>query len=235
MQVVSPASSQAAGSGRAGASASGRSEDVIGLRPGGRRRSLGMAALGGLFVLIAALLGASYFSSLRSSQAVLVAGSNLAAGDIVAADALQVVELGADGLGQLSFVPADRQDEVVGLTALGPVPAGSLLSVAMFGERADVIPDGRSVVGVVLDRGALPAGVVHAGDDVELIAVADASTLVDEPRVAEVLGRAQVWVVEPAPELERGTSLSVVVESGLAPEVAQAAADGRLRIGLVGR
>lgn len=209
--------------------------DVTRLGTGGRRRRLGLAAVGGLFVLVAGLIGASLFASLRSSVPVLVLRTDVAAGDVLTADQLLAAELGADGLGQLSYLPVDRQDEVLGLTALGPLPAGALVSPAMFGDRGDVIPADHSVVGVVLDRGALPAGIVQAGDDVELIAAVDTIGLTETAAVAEVIGRARIWVVEPATELERGTSVSVVVASELVPAVAQAAADDRLRIGLVGQ
>lgn len=207
------------------------------MRPAGRRRRVGLAAVGGLFILLAALLGASLVGSLRSSTTVLVLQADLAAGDVVTEGDLIVAELGADGLGQLSYVEADQQETVVGLTALGPVPAGSLVSPAMFGQRDGLIPSGHSVIGVVLERGALPAGIVQSGDEVELIAAADATRIVvdDVVPTADVVGRATIWMVEPAPELERGTSLSVVVESELVPDVAQAAADNRLRIGLVGQ
>lgn len=211
----------------------GRSDPATRLGTGGRRRRLGLAAVGGLFILLAGLIGASLFASLRSSVPVLVLRTDVAAGDVLTADDLLAAELGADGLGQLSYVTVERQDQIVGLTALGPIPAGSLVSPAMFGDRSEIIPADHSVVGVVLDRGALPAGVVQPGDEVELIAAADTIGLT-EVAVADVIGRARIWVVEPATELERGTSVSVVVASDLVPAVAQAAADDRLRIGLVG-
>lgn len=211
---------------------------VVPLRSGGRRRRVGLAALGALFVVLAALAGALLFQSLRSSVSVLVLATDVEAGEVLAAEALVVAEVGADGLGQLSYLPVERQGEVVGLTALGPLPAGSLVSSDMFGSRGEVIPAGESVVGVVLDRGALPAGLVQSGDEVDLIAVADGSGVVaaeDGSREAVVLVRARVWLVEPSVEFEQGTSVSFVVPSDSAPVVAQAAADGLLRVGLVGQ
>ena len=232
----SGASTSARPSGSSGnGSKSGNGSDAASrLAVGGRRRRLGLAAVGGLFILLAGLIGASLFASLRSSTPVLVLRTDIDAGDVLTADQLIVVELGTDGLGQLAYLPADRQDTIVGLTALGPVPSGTLVSPAMFGTRTEVIPAGHAVVGVVLDRGALPAGVIQAGDEVELIAAADITPLT-EGAVADVIGRARVWVVEPATELERGTSVSLVVASDLVPAVAQAAADERLRVGLVGQ
>ena len=212
-------------------------EGITRLGAGGKRRRIGLAAVGGLFILLAGLIGASLVGSLRSSTAVLVTQTDLAAGDILTADHLVVAELGTDGLGQLAYVAVDQQSNVVGQTALGPVPAGSLVAPAMFGDRGELIPAGQSVVGVVLERGALPAGIVQSGDEVDLIAVADATRagLDDEQPTADILGRATIWIVEPAIELERGTSLSVTVPTELVPEVAQAAADNRLRLGLVGQ
>ena len=223
---------------RAVSSESAESPDLVRLRPGGRRRRFGLAAVGGLFVLVTALLAAAYMSSLRSSERVIVLSADVVVGEVLTADHLVVVEMGTDGLGQLGYVSADRQGDVVGLSALGALPAGSLVAPGMFGDRSSLVPDGFSVVGAVLDRGALPAGVVHVGDEVDLLAVADSAVLTsgaDSRPSAVVLGRAQVWALEAAPELERGTSLSLAVDAELAPAVAQAAADGRLRVGLVGQ
>ncbi len=212
----------------------GQPDEITRLGAGGRRRRLGLAAIGGLFILVAALIGASLFTALRSSVSVLALQTDIAAGDVLDVGDLVAVELGADGLGQLSYLSVERQNEIVGLTALGPLPAGSLVSAAMFGERGDIIPAGQAVIGVVLDRGALPAGIVQPGDEVDLIAAVGSVQLTDEA-VAEVIGRGRIWMIEPATELERGTSVSVVVASELVPAVAQAAADERLRIGLVGQ
>lgn len=133
------------------------------LRPAARRRRYGLAALGLLFILVAALAAAILVQSLRSSVSVLVLASDIEAGEILDATKVVVAQLGSDGLGQIDFVDAERQSDVVGLRALGPMPAGSVLSRSMFGSSADVVPAGKTVVGVVLVPGALPAGVVHSG------------------------------------------------------------------------
>ncbi len=220
-----------------GREAPGADSVVVGLSPAGRRRRFGLAGVGLLFVVVAALGAVWFVESLRQSTPVLVLASDLEAGQVLGPGDLVVAELGTDGLGQVDFVDAGRQDEVVGLSALGPIPSGVVVSHQMFGEREAVVPEGHTVVGVVLAPGALPAGVVEPGDTVELIAVAPPSQVLADGGSGPgpvVLGRAVVWAVDPPLEFESGTSLSVVVESSLAGDVAQAAADGRLRLGLVG-
>lgn len=208
-------------------------ETVMSLKTGGRRRRGGFAALGLLFVVLAALGAVAVFQSLRESVPVLVLDRDLAAGEILMSSDLVVVELGADGLGVVPYVAVSDQESVIGLSSLGPLPKGSLVTEGMFGERSDVVPTDMTVVGAVLTPGALPAGQVVVGDEVELIVAVDRVAVDAESSSAAVVGRGQIWALEEVGEFEAGTSVSLLVESSLAAEVAQAASNDRLRLGLV--
>jgi hypothetical protein len=93
------------------------------------------------------------------------------------------------------------------------------------------------VVGAALDPGASPSSGLAAGDRVVLLGVAKTSAGVAmDPVTAALLTEGTVWSVEP---IGAGTStakvwVSLLVPAGAQAAVAQAAADGRLRLSLAG-
>jgi hypothetical protein len=106
------------------------------------------------------------------------------------------------------------------------------LNTGLFASRDRVIPAGQVVVGAALEPGAAPGTGLAAGDRVDVLAVVKASG----SSVATVVASGTVWSVQP---VGQGASSSKLVVSVLVPAetqalVAQAAADGRLRLSLVG-
>jgi hypothetical protein len=93
------------------------------------------------------------------------------------------------------------------------------------------------VVGAALPAGATPIARLAAGDRVTLLAVAKTSGAPsDTTAAATVVTAGTVWSVQ-VPASTGGSStwwVSVVVPSEAQTAVAQAAADGRLRLSLVG-
>lgn len=198
------------------------------------RRRPGWTIAGVGLVALAMLLGAWVFAARSSTVAVLVAGSDLDAGQVVTAGDLRVVEL--SGAGGLRAVQPGQQDLLVGRTARGPIPAGTVLNTGLLTERGDAVPAGQIVVGVALEPGASPSARLSPGDRVEVLAVA-ATTGTGEASAATVVAAGSVWAVEP---IGTGASsvgkawVSLLIPHGVHEEVAQAAAEGRLRLGLLG-
>jgi Flp pilus assembly protein CpaB len=186
-------------------------------------------------VALAALLGAWVFSTTTSTMRVVVAAHDLAPGAVVGVGDLRVVELGRTrGLRAIS--PA-REDSIVGRSARGPIPAGTVLNTDLFTDRDGLIPAGSVVVGAGLAPGAIPSAGVRAGDRVNVVGVAKSTgTAADTTSAAVVLTTATVWAVQ-APASTGGSSswwVSLLVPAESQPTVTQAAADGRLRLSLVG-
>jgi len=188
---------------------------------------------GAALVIVAAVIGAWAFSSTSTRISIVVAARDLEPGDVVAAADLRVVEIGAAG--DMRAVQAFQQSLVIGQVARGAIPAGTVLNTDLFADPGTSVPDGFVVIGTPLDAGTAPIGSLASGDPVDVIGVAKANGP-DGSATAEVITRASVWAVD-RPETSSASpkvwvSLLVPVDSQTA--VAQASADGRLRLSLVG-
>lgn len=201
-----------------------------------KRRRPSWVLVGVLLVGLAALMGAWVFAATSERISVMVAARDVAPGEVITASDLRVVEMGKSG--GLRAVQSSQQGLIIGRAAVGPIPAGTVLNTGLFAEKGDVIPAGQVVVGAALEPGAVPTAGLAAGDRVELITVVERSGSVTDaaPLAAAVLATGTVWSIEP---LGSGGSSSKVWVSLLVPAeiqtvVAQATADGLLRLALVG-
>ena len=186
-------------------------------------------------VALAALVGAWVFSTTTSTMRVVVAAHDLGPGDEVGTADLRVVELGRTGA--VRAISPAQEDLSLGRAARGPIPAGTVLNTDLFVDRDRVVPAGTVVIGAALPAGATPTAGLAAGDRVTLLGVAKTSGAPsDASAPATVLTKGTVWAVE-APSSTGGSSswwVSVLVPSEAQTAVAQAAADGRLRLSLAG-
>ena len=203
---------------------------------GPKRRRPSWVLIGVVLVGIAALLGAYVFSTVNDRIQVLVASHELTPGTPVGPADVRVVEMGRTS-GLLAIQP-DDQGLIVGLVPRGPVPEGTVLNTGLFVPAGQVVPAGEVVVGAALSAGAVPAASLAAGDAVVLLVVAPLTGSSSAgPAVPVVLGRARVWAVDGSAATDSSTAklwVSLLVSEDLEGPVAQAAADGRLRLGLVG-
>lgn len=189
---------------------------------------------GALAVLFAAALGGWVFTTSTSTISIMVMARDVEAGEVVTATDLRAVEVGH--FADARAVQPHQQELVVGLAARGPLAEGTVINTDLLVARSQVIPDGMAVVGAELEPGAAPAGAFEPGDRVALLGTQRVSSVTDEaPDEADLLTEGSLWAIE-RPE---GSYSGRVVVAFLVPEesqgrVAQAAADGRLRIALVG-
>jgi Flp pilus assembly protein CpaB len=202
-------------------------------RPTSRRPS--WILTGGLLVGLAALVSAYVFGSVTSTVSVMVAASDLDAGRPISRADLRVVEMGRVG-GIRAIQPSD-QDLIVGRAPRGPIPAGTVLNTDLFVDRSTVIPSGMAVVGAALGPGAAPSPALSAGDPVQVLGTVRVTG--GDPQhhaAAEVLATGVVWSVEhPQSAASSGRLwVSILIPVEAQTTVAQAAADDRLRLSLVG-
>lgn len=196
-----------------------------------RRPSFMLA--GGLVVALAALVGAWAFSSATSTMSVMVLNRDVAAGEVIAASDLRVVETGSL-VGIRSLAP-ESQELVVGQAARGPMPAGTVISPELFTDRTAVVPEGMAVVGAELSPGAAPAGSLNPGDPVTVLGVARSGGASLESAGAEVVTQGSIWSIERPDNGYNGSFVvGLLVPVDAQGRVAQAAADGLLRVTLVG-
>jgi len=220
----------------------GEPAPIVSLSPPKRRRP-SWVLFGVVLVALSALLGAYVFTATSDRLSVIVAARDLAQGEPISADDLRVIEISRTD--QLRAIQPSQQDLVVGLAPRGPIPAGTVLNVDLFALRDEVIPSGQVVVGAALDAGAAPTAALAPGDRVRIVAVAlatggaPAASNVGDPSTppeATVLTEGTIWAIEGVASAE---STARVWVSMLVPEaeltaVAQAAADQRLRLSLLG-
>lgn len=217
---------------------SSRSKDaspsVVSLsRPTRRRPS--WVLIGSLLVGLAALLGAWVFAATSEQIAVVVAARDVQPGEVIDVSDLRVVEIGASS--DLRAIQSSQQDLILGKSARGPIPQGTVLNTDLFTDQGETVPAGMVVVGAALDPGAVPTSGLRAGDLVNVLAAQ--RTTAGQPEgaaapVAGLLAAGTVWSVEPTGSNSTGMWVSLVVPSATEGAVAQAAADGLLRLSLVG-
>lgn len=194
---------------------------------------------GAVLVAVAALLGAYVFASVTDTVRVTVAASDLVPGEVTGAGDLRVVEMGATG--ELRAILADQQDLIIGQSPRALIPAGTLLNTGLFVSADEVVPAGLVVVGAAFSAGEVPTPSLASGDLVSLLGVREVSigAATDGERVvADVLGVATVWSVTGEAAADGGTAdrvwVSLLVSVELQAVVVQAAADGQLRLSLLG-
>jgi hypothetical protein len=141
--------------------------------------------------------------------------------------------------GGLRAIMSNQQDLVIGRSARGPIPAGTVLNTDLFAEVGQVIPPGMVVVGASLDPGAAPVAGLRSGDRVEVLGVESATgapTQESSTPSAATLASGTVWSVERPSASSPSAKLwvAVVVPAEAQGAVAQAAADGLLWLSLVG-
>lgn len=193
-----------------------------------RRRS--WIAVGLVLVLLSALTGGIVLARIADRQPVLALAQPIERGEILTNSHLRVVEVAAEE--DLGLVPADQGRELVGLTATGPLPAGTLIAKGTFTDGS-IIPDGWEVVGLALGPGAYPVGTLRPGDHITVVETPDPATTATagerEDPVVLVRG-AEVYAVEPVGELTGTLMISIAVPDEVSADIASAAAQDRVRL-----
>jgi len=196
-----------------------------------RRRNPTWIVAGVLLVVLSALGGVLLFTSSDDRTGVLVAASDLEPGRAVEAADLRIERVAIDG--GVRAVTADDAGELVGRHPTGRIPAGTMLSPAMFDAAIPLGPD-EVVIGASLDPGEAPLSAVDVGDAVELIEVdvaAPGDAAATESSV-RTLGTGTVWAVEPVATGQLWLSVRADRAVGMAASLASA--QDRLRVALIG-
>jgi hypothetical protein len=198
-----------------------------------RHRNPTWIVAGVLLVLLSALGGVLLFTSSDDRAEVLVAATDLEPGQAVVSGDLRIERVAVDG--GVRSMPASAAADLVGQHPTGRIPAGTMLSPAMFDAAIPLGAD-EVVVGASLDPGEAPLSAVEVGAPVELIEVAvstpGAAGAAPVEDTARTIGAGTVWAVEPVATGQIWLSLRVDRDVGMA--VSLAAAQDRLRVALIG-
>lgn len=178
-------------------------------------------ALALVLVVGGGLLVGLLVQSVGDRTPVLAAARAIAPGQVITDGDLRVVDVGVDG--RASLVPASSRRSIVGQVAVVGIPEGALLAAGQLAADGG-IESGSVVVGALLGPGELPTPTLRAGDRVELVAVTGS-----QGTERDSLGTASVFSA--APGTQTGSVfVSLVVADSIAEEVADVAAQQRLRL-----
>lgn len=198
-----------------------------GRMPAARRdRRAALAALALLLVLLGALGSALLVFRSGDRETVLVAAREIPFGHVMTRGDLTTARAATD---EGYLLDASALNQVIGTRATSRIPQGALVSGAMF-TQSSLVPDGGEAVGVVLDASHRPSEVPQPGDVVRLYFVAGGSNegakIPDNPVIVNA-----ARVIDSGAGDSAGTrSLTVLVSSRVAPDVAQYAASGNLAV-----
>jgi hypothetical protein len=210
-------------------------QSIVSLNPPTKRRP-SWVLIGTIVVGLSALLGAYVFGTISDTIQVTVAGRDLDPGEAISASDLRVVEIGRTD--EFRAVQPFQQELIIGLAPLGPIPEGTMLNTGLFVSADSGVPSGKVVVGSSLSAGAVPTPSLGAADKVVILATSpEAVGVAGAPSPAVVLGEATVWSVrgEASTTGESGRVwVALLIDESQQRDVAQAAADGRLRLALTG-
>ena len=187
-----------------------------------RRPALIVASLA--LVLVGALVSAWAYTSLGNTQEVVVARVDVAGGQIITADDLQVVRVGVDP--SVKVVAANQAGSLVGQRAAVNLQAGQLLVPGSVTQQ--VFPEaGMSEVGLSLTAGQLPSEQLRVGDRVRVVSTPGAQGDVNPATLVVFDG---VVVAVSSRDANGATAVTVQVDQSVAAELAARAATGKVAV-----
>jgi hypothetical protein len=192
-------------------------------------RSVPLALVGVALVVVGALVFLALYASLDTRQSVLVAAHDVAPGQVLAAEDLQVARVSASE--GAASVPASRRAEVIGQPAAVGLVRGAILAPAQVGESSG-LGAGQAEVGVVLKPGQAPLA-LHQGARVEVIDNGGEAAA-GQARPVVLTNEAVVSDVGTPSASSATTVVSLTVPQPDAAAVAAAGAAGRVSLVVVG-
>lgn len=188
------------------------------------RRSPLWLVIGILAVCLGGLASAWVHQSLTASDAVLRVNRTIHRGEVIAAQDLSVVRIGAGT--DVRAVHDARVAEVVGRAASTDLPGGGLLVEGSWSEVAQ--PLGTSRVGLRLMPGRFPSTDLRPGSELLVVFVAEQNVAAEQGSLpGSVSG---VLVAAPASQSDGSFTFDLHVPSGQAELVARLAAAERVSL-----
>ena len=187
-----------------------------------RRPSLIAASL--LLVVLGALASAWAYTSLGNTQEVIAVRTDVARGQLITAENLQVVRIGVDPA--LQTVPATQAGSLEGKRAAVDLKAGQLLVPGAV--TSEVVPgQGKSAVGLSLTAAQMPSEPLVVGDNVRIVSTPGSQG--DVGTTAPIVFSGGVITVSDR-AADGTTAVTVEVDADKAPELAARSASGKVAL-----
>ena len=187
--------------------------------------------LGLVLMLVAVLGGVSLIRTAQARTPVLVAAGVVQPGELIEASDLRAAEVALPG--DVSFLSAERQSEIVGRVAAEPLWDGKVLSEASVATGPPIAPGTVAITLLLPDESAV-GGQLRSGDRVAVLASASADHTGED--AATLVALAEVPVLSVRSMTEAGApahlvTLNVTLEE--ARSLAEARSRGRLDLALL--
>ncbi|MEM7273168.1 MAG: SAF domain-containing protein [Actinomycetota bacterium] len=194
--------------------------------PRTRRSRAPQALLAALLMVGGGLGGLLLFQQYNQRTPAVVVVEPVAHGEIVGREDLAITEVALDrGVATMAAI-----DDVVGRFAAHDLQPGELVTPGDLAAEDQLVTEGRSVIGLLLEPGQYPTRRLAPGDRVDVFAPGSASAV----GAALAADLAVFDVVESSSD-GRTLLVSLVVTSDQAAAVFQAAEDTGVRLSLRGR
>ena len=198
--------------------------------PTQRRRHVRRALALVLVAAACAALFAALFIQAGNRRPVLAVARTVAAGSAIADEDLTVVRVSAES--RLRLVPASARERIVGRAPTATLVAGTLVSETQLAERLAPGP-GQSVVAVQLKGSRVVPLSLRPGERVQVVLTAGSEADRGDARLGTVMGEGRVLAVDQPKNAAETRIVSVLVDGGIAPSVAGAAAADRVSLGVL--
>jgi hypothetical protein len=186
---------------------------------GGRQRRWSLALLAVLVTLGSALAFVVLWMNAGGRKPVLALKQDVAAGQVLQAEDLQVVRVSSDP--GVKPVASSERDEVIGRPAATDLLAGTLLTPAAVGSN-DGLERGSALIAIPTPINRLPSSDLDTGDTVVLWRTAEQGPDGEPVGEAAAIGSARVFSVRVDEEDDDEVRVSVTIDESLAGEVAAA-------------
>lgn len=150
------------------AEAAKQPQDTAKAAPVRRRRSPFWAAGSALLILLCVVAGYFLYTGASNATPVFVASTDIPRGSVIDKEDLTTISIAADQT--TAAIPATKPDELIGTIASVDIPSGALITKNSTTSELN-IPEGKSLVGLTLKPGQLPAQKLKAGDSVVIVPV----------------------------------------------------------------
>ncbi len=158
---------------------SGNGRGDLRLEPPDRARRTQIPQLVVALFLVAffALVAVVLYTQATAREPVVSLAVDVARGEAIEPEMLQVVYVSTDDA--IAFVSPDASPAIFGQRAIADLPAGTLVSAALFVDNT-TLDEGEAVVGLALGPGEYPSPFLAVGDHVTVVrTVRDSSELAD--------------------------------------------------------
>lgn len=197
------------------------------VKPVRTRRSAIWGAAAIAMLLLGALAGVFIYNQASDATQVFVASSDIVRGQTVAKEDITTISI-TSGQDTNTFT-ATEADEVIGTIAAVDIPQGGLITTSSVAS-ALTVPEGKALVGIILQPGRLPAQQLTAGDNVVLVPVpAQGAVPLDVDITADQTIPAVVSQVHAIPNTN-DVVVDVYVSNQAAPTVTSKGAAGVLAL-----